>query len=295
MNPIVGRAAGLALASILLVGCTGSASSPSSSLDPPDGDGYLLRATITQALPPETRFAWLAPIAITGDGVVLVPGAVDASYPGPLLPVYVGRQISTAGYARIVAEAARLGMLAGNGRFTPDDGAPGAVLGRIEIVVDGVRHELTGDPSRLIVCITTPCEPAPGTPEAFATFWGMLVALPDWLGSELGPESLYRPDGLAILVAPPVRGDEGLPTRLAAWPLDTPLRDLGEPVGDERLPRCVTSRGDDVDRLLAAFGTADQLTNWLDPDSDPSDAVFLLVRPLLPGEDVCAELFGIGA
>ena len=38
---------------------------------------------------------------------------------------------------------------------------------RIELVAGGRMYELIGDASRIMVCITTPCEPQPGTPEAF--------------------------------------------------------------------------------------------------------------------------------
>jgi hypothetical protein len=87
-------------------------------------------------------------------------------YPGPLLPNLQARPITDAGFEKIVQRGRDLGMFTGSGDFTPPDVAPGAQLGRIEVVVDGVLHSLTGDPSRTIVCITAPCNPAPGTPVA---------------------------------------------------------------------------------------------------------------------------------
>ena len=41
----------------------------------------------------------------------------------------------------------------------------------VGLTVDGAIRELTGDPNANIQCVTTPCEAAPGTPEAFGSFW----------------------------------------------------------------------------------------------------------------------------
>ena len=101
--------------------------------------------------------------------------------------------ITDAGFEKIVQRGRDLGMFTGSGDFTPPDVMPGAPLGHIEIVVDGVLHELTGDPSRVIVCITAPRDPAPGTPEAFGAFWASLSDL-TWLAGDLGPEAPYVAD-----------------------------------------------------------------------------------------------------
>jgi hypothetical protein len=282
------------LVAVVLAGCGGSAQSPSPA--PSDGHppgGFLLRATTTQALPPESRFGWFPTVAITGDRVLVLQGAVPAIYPGPLLAPLFGRLISDAGYGRIVERAMAFGLLTGNGDFTPPDVAPGQALGKIEIVVDGTMRVLVGDPSRVIMCIQAPCDPAPGTPEAFGSFWQALSDLPSWLGADLGPEAPYVAQAVALLIEPPVVGDADIPARVSPWPLGGPLADVGRPIGGGQLPRCATIRGDDAQTLLAAFANATQLTNWADAGTDPPSAVFLQVRPLLPGEDACAELFGI--
>ena len=79
------------------------------------------------------------------------------------------------------------------------------------------------------------------------------------------------------------------------WPLETPLAETGVPISDADLPRCATVEGDDAATLEAAFAGANQLTVWADAGVDPADAVSIAVRPLLPGDDPCNELFGIDA
>ncbi len=281
------------LAALVAGGCS-AASGPSPSPAPsgsglPTG-GLWLRATMTQAIPPINRFGWFPAVAITADGVVVTQGAVPAIFPGPLVSPLVGRSISAEGFGRIVQAARDLGLLTGQSDFT-GGARPGQALGRIELVAGDPVVELVGDPGRVMQCITTPCDPAPGSPEAFGAFWQRLVDLQSWLGPELGPEASYQPGAYAILVGS-APDPQGLPQAPADWPLDEPLATLGDPVGDG-VHRCATVRGDDAAALRPALEAATQITAWT---QDPStSATFgLTVRPLLPGEDVCRELFGIG-
>ena len=288
LRPVIGVIVALA-ASLAACGEQAATLPPES---PPDA--YLLRASLTQALPPENVFAWTPAVTITGDLVVVTSGEVPAIFPGPLVPNLRGREISRAGYDRIVSQARTLGLLDGDGDFSPPDVAVGMQLGRIEISVDGGSHILTGDPSRVIQCIRAPCDPPPATPEAFATFWQQLSDLPANVGDELGPEFGYRPDGFALLIGVEhADGGAGIEPRVRQWPLATPLADLGRPIGDRLLPRCATVEGDDAATLATEFEASDQLTRWVDPGGAAADALSIAVRPLVPGEDVCGELFGI--
>ena len=123
---------------------------------------YALRATQHQSIPPESQFTWLPYALITADGVVVTQGPVPAIFPGPLLPNLQGAPISEAGYDRVVERARALGLLDGDGDFTPPEPMPGSLSGLIELRVDGSMRQITGDPNRTIECITTPCDPAPG-------------------------------------------------------------------------------------------------------------------------------------
>ncbi len=287
-------ATAVALATLVLVGaCAGDAPAPSASSEPAAG-GYRLRATLIQALAPEQVFGWVPAVVVTDEPVVVMPGPVPAIFPGPLLPNLRGRPLSELGWIRIVDAARELGLLTGDGDFTPPTIAPGAQLGRIEIVADGRTHMLIGDPNATIPCIRAPCNPPPASPEAFGTFWGALADPPSLVGAgELGEELAYRPLGFSLLigVAPPDPAGPAQP--IARWPLARPLADLGRPVGNEPLPRCATIIGEDATVLFDSFEEANQLTRWADPGRGAEDAVTLVVRPLLPGENACAELFGI--
>jgi hypothetical protein len=218
---------------------------------------------------------------------------VPAIFPGPLAPNLRGRSITEAGYERIVNGARTLGLLDGNGDFSPGDVAPGAQQGRVELVVDGALRTIVGDPNRVIQCVRAPCDPAPSTPEAFATFWQALLDLPSMMPEELGEEFAYQPEAWALLIGvqPPDGG--GIAPQVVDWPIERALADIGRPVGDGLLPRCGTVRGADAGVLTAAFGAANQLTRWVDPGGAERDSVSIAVRALMPGEDACRELFGI--
>jgi len=291
---------GVLVVAALVGGCVGSTATPSAatpsaatpSAATPSAAAYRLRATMTQATPPLSRFGWLPVVSITGDLQVVVAGPMIELYPGPLLPNLQARSISADGFAKIVERARTLGLLSGDGDFTPPNLALGASQGRIELVVDGVRHDLTGDPSRLIQCVAAPCTPVPGTPEAFAAFWQAISDM-SWLEAELGAQAPYVADSYAILVGVEPVEEPSLPPQVVTWPRETPLASFGKPVGNVAAPRCGTVRGSDAAILRPTLASANQLTRWLDKGSAPGAGTSIQVRPMVPGEDVCLELFGI--
>ncbi len=296
-RPFLARVLGptaLTALTALLAACIGPGATPPSSPAQPspsaDAQTYWLRAMTTQAIAPLSLFGNQPSLVIAGDGIVVTSGPVPAIYPGPLLPNLVGRAISAAGRDRIGQEARDLGLLSGPTDFTGPNALMGAVSGRIELTVDGRRLTITGDPSAQIECVTTPCDPAPGTPAAFGAFWRMLLDLPSWLATDLGPEAPYVAPAYALLVGPAPRADPALTQQPADWPLDQQLATFGGPVANGSA-RCGTVSGDDADRLRPVLAAANQLTPWVQ-DRGASEAFGLTVRPLVPGEDACAELFG---
>jgi hypothetical protein len=281
-------------------GSGGSAVTPSSPPGPtpvipspsPDAAAqtYWLRAMTTQALPPVNVFAMQPHVRITGDGLVVTQGPVPAIFPGPLMPNLQARPITEAGRAAILAAAKELGMLEGTTDFTAGPTLAGGISGRIELTVDGQVITLTGNPNALMECVTTPCTPPAGSAAAFAEFWRLLGDLPSWIPNELSPESPYDAPAYAILVGPAPEPDPNLPQAPMDWPLDQPLALFGGPVLDGSY-RCGTVTGADAATLLPALQAANQLTPWI---QDPStSATFgLTVRPMVPGEDACREVFG---
>lgn len=249
----------------------------------PIGATYWLRMTSWQAIPPQNLFAFTPAAVITGDGRLLLPGAVPAIFPGPLVMPLFARQVTAAGREAIIGWARELGLLSGKTDFVGDLGLPGGVTGRIELTVDGQLVTLNGVPEVDGVL-------EPGSPAAFAELWRRVASLPETLASELGPEEPYVPTAYAILVGPPPEPQAGLPGSIADWPLEIPLATFGGPVLDGSY-RCGLVDGEDAAILRPALEAANQLTQWTQ-DPATSATFGLLVRPIVAGENPCAEVFG---
>ena len=290
---------------VSVAACGGGGASPSASApaSPPASPGptpvpsadpatatFWLRASTTQALPPVNVFAMQPYVLITGDGLAITQGPVPAIFPGPLMPNLQARQLSEAGRTAILAAAKGLGLLDGTTDFNAGPPLAGGISGRIELTVDGTLITLTGDPGAVMQCVTTPCDPPAGSAAAFAEFWLRLGDLGSWIPNELGPEASYEAPAYAILVGPAPAPDPNLPQPPMDWPLEQPLALFGGPVGDGSY-RCGSVSGTDAATLLPALTRANALTPWV---QDPStSATFgLTVRPMVPGEDVCREVFG---
>jgi len=271
------RISTLIVALLIAGGCAGGGSSPSPSAPT---TGFALRAWISQALPPVGAFRTAGPHLTIEGGRLIVHGPQMAIYPGPLLPNLQQRPLSQAAIDAIVAAARAAGLLDGPTDLTGGL-KPGAQTAHLLFVIDGVEREVLGDPTRQIVCVTTPCDGGPGTPEAFGQFWARIHDIGAWLGTELGPETPYIADRFAVLLVEPVE-DASLPPSFAPWPLEVPMAQFGVVLADAR---CGVIEGDSLKAALAAFGAANELTRW----TDSTDAVFAaVVRPLLPGEpDPC--------
>jgi hypothetical protein len=274
---------GAALFALLILACGPAAPLPTPS-PTPSAEGLYLRAWQSQALPPEHTFTWLPMLTIT-DGIAINGNvAVPAIFPGPLMIVPNVRAVSDAGQAQIIAAARQLGLLGQQTDFTGGQPMPGALLGHIELVVDGVRRELVGDPSALVRCEGQRCVPDPGTPGAFALFWQQLGDLEGWLATQLGPSSAYTPVRVAVATMAPQPAD--LEPNRVAWPLDGTFADFGQPWA---VPgsRCGSVEGEQLDRLLPALLAANQLTRFVDPSDEERS---LLARVLVPGEpSPCGE------
>ena len=262
----------------------GSPVAPTPVIPSPAAGTYWLRVTTTQAIPPINLFE-VGPVAvIDGDGRLLVPGAVPAIFPGPLVTPLVARQVSEQGRATILAWASDLGLLAGQDDFTGGASIPGGVVGHIELTVDGRLVTLTGMPD------VVASNPSPGSPEAFGELWRRLSALPDALSGDVGPEAPYTPTAYAILVGPAPGPEAGIAADIVDWPLGTPIATFGSPVANATR-RCGIVDGADAAILAPVLATANQLTPWV--ENPTTSATFgLVVRPIVEGENPCAELFG---
>jgi len=291
VRPLIRLVAVLASAAVAGA-CTGSAASPSPVPSAVPSDAWL-RAVTVQATAPASRFAVGPTAVITKDGTYVTAGPTGASHPTPLLPNLIARPISSAGRDAILAEAARLGLLGRRSDLRGVGVMPGGVTGRLQLTVDGTPVWLIGEPdSKPLLCVIQPCDPLPGTPEAFGEMWRKLADPAGWLASDLGPEAPYVADAYALLVGPAPAPDPAAGANVQDWPLDTPLATFGRPVANGTL-RCGTVDGTDAGRLRPALQAANRSTQWV--QSPDTNATFgLIVRPIVAGENPCHEAFGPG-
>lgn len=280
----------LALLTVLLVACSGAGPSPSPapmpspspqpSPSPSPAASFYLRAYYTQALPPRDTFNWLPSLTVA-DGLLLDGNvAIDMIYPGPLTILPIARQITPAGIQQLIDEARRLGLLSDKTDYTGGQPAPGARLAQLQLIVDGVTYNLTGNADLQIQCVRAPCEAAPGTAGAFAAYWQELTLAQTWLDSELGPDQPYVPDRVALLLTPPQ--NQGMANRPAEWPFDTPLAEAGVEFPGGAGDRCVTLSGDALAAVWPTLRNGTQLTVFVDRAGTQAAPI---VRVLVPGDE----------
>lgn len=268
--------------------------SPAAPSSPAATVGPWLRAWVTQALPPPNAFGLPDALVITSDGVAVAHLSIADIHPRPAVVPLVGRQLTSAGRDQILARARGLGLLSGATQFGAPD-LPGAATAHILLTVDGRAMEILGNPNATIMCIKAPCDPAPGTPEAFGEFWRQLAnsdLLHDWLGPDVASQQPFQPPVYSVLVGPAPTPDPKLGADVAYWPLPTPIARFGIAVLDGSY-RCGTVGGADAGDLAAALARANSLTQWTQSEST-SAAFGLVVRPVVEGQDACREIFGIG-
>jgi hypothetical protein len=291
LSSIARRAAALLVAGAVVAGCVTSGTSGTSpaagSASPaaspavvtPAGSssavGFYLRAWQSQALAPQYTFGGLPAATISGgkyiDGLVAIP----MIYPGP---IYIGlseQPISAAGIDKIVAEARQDGLLGDKSDFieTP---MPGSITAHIQLVVDGVTHELTGPmPSNAGETSVTP-----GSTAAFLSFWNRIGELGVWLGTDLGESTPYTPTSIAIMLTPPADASAGIAPTEKPWPLTTAFAAFGSPSGGAGY-RCATVTGADLATLLPAVQAANALTVFVDSANAKMSAK---VEVLVPGD-----------
>jgi hypothetical protein len=255
---------------------------PASPIGSPSAEGFSLRAWVRQAIPPAIAYRDLLPPVAIEDGVAIFEGSLDTTFPMGLPTILEEHPISDAGVERLIEAANAAGLLSGPTDYAPD-AAPGARTAEIVFVIDGVERRITGDPNLEIVCVTTPCDAAPGTPEAFGGFWSKLENLQAFLGDELGEAAVRVPDRLAILLVEPML-DATIPPQYADWPVSgVSMRDFGVELSAPNLPpsRCGVVEGAGVSAVIAALRAGNEYTRWRDGSGDEYGIVS---RPLFPDE-----------
>jgi hypothetical protein len=222
-------------------------------------------------------------VSVYADGRILTPGAVDAVYPGPLLPPVQIKDVGAAGAQAIVAAIRSAGLDkegAGGGIGNPD-----AATTVFAVNVDGAtvttRFHLGGGPGG-------PGLPGAASPDpSVAAAGDLLNRLTDqsetW-GVANPVISTLTPTAYRIFVAPgaPV-GDLPTSQPAVAWPLATPLDQFGSAAAPDRGIAGLRQGavfGADAQTLGPVLAAANALTAF----SSGGNLYTLSVRPLLPDE-----------
>ena len=287
------------LCAFLLVGCadapSGPGDRPTSAPDPTNqpptsSGGVVLQLSYEGGFVP-AGFPLLDVPAFTlyGDGRVITPGVQIAIYPPPALPAIVERTADEAAIAAIVERARDAGLgaedldLRDTGNVAVADAATAVFVltidGRTttaEVYAMGVDGEPTTMPG-----LSHDQVELRRALSSLAADLGDLTWVED-AGGSLGDESSYVGEAARLLVGP-VREDPELPQETFAWPIDLPLRTLGEPVEWDPETRCAVLEGEDWRAVHEAAGAANQLTPWSDGRTERTIAF----RPLLPDESGC--------
>lgn len=281
MRVLVAAAAGLAL---LAAACgeEGGNGAGSGRIDRPTGaDELVLRVEVVGGFVPVDYTLRAVPgMSLYGDGRLILEGPVIEIYPGPALPNLQVTRISEEGIQAILEAAREAGLTEGDAshdyQCVADAGTTRFTVtadGRTS-VVSAYALGLEGGECRGVDV------------EARADLLAFQIKLGDlgsWLpAGSMGREEPYEPSRTRVYVQA-YRADPELPQETVAWPLSGDLAGFGEPV--EILPeaRCGVVDGPDLDRLLEAARSANQLTPW----TSGGEEFGLIFRPLLPDETGC--------
>jgi hypothetical protein len=202
------------------------------------------------------------------DGMIAIP----MIYPGP---IYVGlseRPISSTGIDAIVAEARKDGLLGDKSDFSAGM-MPGSISAHIDLVVDGVTHDLTGT----LPSDSTMTSATPGTVDSFHAFWNRVSTLSTWLAADLGGSTSYSPTSIAVMLTPPTTAPADLKVQETAWPLGT-FATFGTAMGTQGY-RCATVTGGGLTKLLPVLQGANQLTRFTDSTGAKMSAQVLVLVP----------------
>jgi hypothetical protein len=272
----------------------GPTSSPSApAIEHPTGkDALVLRITIDGGfVPPNVTLTTLPVLSIYGDGRVIVQGPQLMIYPGPAMPNLQVRNITEEGLQKVLAAAVEAGLLGPDAHY--DDGGmiADAATTTFYLNAGGRLHTI----SAYALSEQENAGPNLSKEDAAARellreFFNKVTDLPSLAGAdELTAEQAYEPHAVRLFISDqPPYVDESNPEQDAIeWPLETPLAEIGQPIGENNPLGldCALIEGADLDTLLPLLEKANPLTPWTSEGKTYS----LFVRPLLPDEAGCPE------
>jgi hypothetical protein len=291
----MGRSSWAAVAAIpLLVLVSACGAQPAADAAPPappaaaslGADEVALRVTHTGGfVTPQSIPGRVPALSVYGDGRVITEGPVPAIYPGPALPNLQQTRISESDVDALVKRAVAAGVGA-----TTDLGQPGvadAATTRFLVTTgNGVRQtdayalEMSGDDAQLNAT-------QKAARKKLSDLLAALQDLPATLGAgAVREEGGYQAKAVAGIATTYVKPEQPLELEPPV-PVDWPGPALpGDRLNPSVEVGCVTATGDQAQAVLAAAGKANAMTPWLSEGEQWS----VLLRPLLPDENGCADL-----
>ena len=291
------RTLALTAALLLLAGCAqrgGATPAPDPSTSPPsvalpEGDGTLVLRVedVGGFVPAEWTYSRLPTYSLYTDGRLITDGPVPAIYPGPALPNVQMQQLDDATLRALLDAAVAAGIA-----DTADLGSPPVAD------VPSTRFTLTtaqGTVVREVYALWEQVLEGDGSEAGLteeqvagrAKLRELLTALSD-VGQQPGPDGQlavesYVPAAVAAVATPWAEPEDQLSHAELPWPgPELP----GEALGGPLQVGCVVATGEQATAVLAAAAAATAATPWVSGGTRWS----VLLRPLLPDEDGCADL-----
>ena len=264
-------------------GSPGASAGSSPGASPSAVAQLLLRVTSEGGfIGPAANLNAVPQVSVYADGRIMSPGAVAAIYPSPLLPAVDVRDVGPAGATAIVAAIRAAGL---DKPSTAEPSVPGDFGTTIfTVTVDGVPVV-----SRLVLGSGLPGRPGVGSPDpAAAAAADLLARLQDpnetW-GAASVQTSVLTPTAYRVYVAPGAPASDGTlsPEPAVAWPLATPLGQLGTAANPDR-GIAGLRQGAVFGADAATLGPVLAAANSQTPFISEGNLYTLYVRPLLPDE-----------
>jgi hypothetical protein len=261
--------AALAASALLLAACAAPGES-GDQIAHPGGDQLVLRISYSGGLAGPGIDQLTHPgFTLVGDGRLIVPGAVDAIFPGPLLPAMNQRRLTEAGIQAILAEVAATGLFGASIEYR---GAQACVMDASD-----VSFELHADDRDVTVKVVglgalDPAVNCPGVTASEYAAHAKLVQLtnrlmaPDaWLPATAWADQwhAYQPEAMRLVVRnadgdPP--DGSGIPNPLVAWPSSSDPAAFGEDDGFGHT--CGVVSGDDAAEWYELLAQSNLLTRF---------------------------------
>ena len=258
---------------------------------PTGEDDLVLRVEVGGGFVPVTAVLGEFPtFSLYGDGTVVTQGPVPEIFPGPALPNLRFTRLSEDGVQAVLQAARDAGLLERDRRFFNDRVADAPTT---TVTVHADDRTVVTEAYALGIAEEDKPAAEREALRKLARFVEDLGDLPAWLPADaiLEQDADYPIEHLQVVAQPvdpdATPADPALVPDPVAWPLATPLAEIGEPFAWPGLApdaRCVALDGADAARLVEVLTQANALTPW-----DSEGTLYnLYPRPLLPDETACA-------